>query len=550
MSPSSAEPSSAGPSAARPLTVAAQLTRARRDFADRPALLTPAGWWTFADTGEAADGALAVLAEAGALPGDRIVLALPNSAVLRILEQAVLAAGLVRVAVSPRLHPAEIAAIARDAEARVVCCAPAAVDDVAAAAPSSRVLAFADTADSVHTPDTPDTLRDRRREAPSWPEPAPGDTAMLLYSSGTTGRPKGAVVTHESWVQQTSRALAQLPPIGPGDVVLAAAPMAHFGGSIALDCAVAGAATVTLAHPDPEALLAAVQRHGATVLPLAPVLLSRLVDAAHRAGVSELPTLRAVPYGGSPLSVESLAAAAGLLPGVLHQFYGLAEALAPLSVLSPADHDRAARLLRDADPLARVEGRSLASSAGRWLPGTEARIVAGELQVRGAGVGSGYWRRPELTARAFRDGWFATGDLARFDGDLLHILGRADDLIISGGYNIHPGEVERVLAAADGVADIAVLGMPHPVWGRAVVAAVVLDPEERARYQGEAGRRRLLTALADRARASLADYKKPLDVHILDELPRNAAGKLDRRRLRAELTEATRTERDDNHASA
>lgn len=541
MSPSSAEPSS------RPLTVAAQLARARRDFADRPALLTPAGWWTFADTGEAADGALAVLAEAGALPGDRIVLALPNSAVLRILEQAVLAAGLVRVAVSPRLHPAEIAAIARDAEARVVCCAPAAVDDVAAAAPSSRVLAFADTADSVHTPDT---LRDRRDEAPAWPEPAPGDTAMLLYSSGTTGSPKGAVVTHESWVQQTRRALAQLPPIGPGDVVLAAAPMAHFGGSIALDCAVAGAATVTLARPDPEALLAAVQGHGATVLPLAPVLLSRLVDAARRAGVSGLPTLRAVPYGGSPISVESLAAAADLLPGVLHQFYGLAEALAPLSVLSPADHDRAARLLRDADPHARAAGRSLASSAGRWLPGTEARIVAGELRVRGAGVGSGYWRRPELTARAFRDGWFATGDLARFDGDLLHILGRADDLIISGGYNIHPGEVERVLAAADGVADVAVLGMPHPVWGRAVVAAVVLDPEARARHRGETGRRRLLTALADRARASLADYKKPLDVHILDELPRNAAGKLDRRRLRAELTEATRTERDDNHASA
>jgi acyl-CoA synthetase (AMP-forming)/AMP-acid ligase II len=527
-----------------PRTIADQFARARSLFADERCLLTPGGWWTFDQVGAAADGARALLADAGCAFGDRVVLALPNTAVLRILEQGILTGGLVRVAVSPRLHPLEIAAIAADAEAQAVCCEPGAADEVAAALIDLGAAATVIRCADENAPITPEALSSRAGDAQALPLTSPDDLAMLLYSSGTTGRPKGATVTHASWLSQYRRAMAQLPEIGPGDVVLAVAPMTHFAGSIGIDCMVTGAATVPIAASDPIRTLSAVREHRATVLPLAPVMLTGLVEAAAACEApADVSTLRTIPYGGSPIAPAALEAAARLFPGRLVQFYGLAEALAPLAVLTSADHDEALRLL-DGDEQDRRTARDLLSSAGRWVPRVSSRLASDELHVSGDVVTAGYWRRPVLNERAFRDGWFATGDLVRFDGDRLHVLGRADDLVISGGYNIHPGEVERALAGMPGILDIAVVGLPHPRWGRGVVAAVVLEDGHRELYAGDAGRANLLRALAKRSRASLASYKKPLDVHVLTEIPRNAAGKIDRNKLRERLADAPEREND------
>ncbi|WP_135458789.1 class I adenylate-forming enzyme family protein [Mycobacterium sp. DL99] len=504
-------------------TVAEQFAAVERLHGARRALCSANGsgqWLTFSDVGERARTATALFAEHGAGSGDRVMLVLPNSMILRILERAVLGSGLVRVALSPRLHPREIAAIALDCEARIVCCTNETRNAIATALEEVRWSAALFVCDDQPSPGTvsPASLK-ARPTAPEldWPAPEPDDIAMLMYSSGTTGAPKGAVVTHRSWVAQTNRALDQLPPLGPEDVVLAVAPMTHFGGSIGLDSAVCGAATVTMATFEPQSVLEAIDAFKVTVMPLAPVMLERIARTAVQSHCVPA-RLRVIPYGGSPISREALQLAHRTFPGTLVQFYGLAEALAPLTVLTPDDHSPAhpERL----------------GTAGQICRGVQLRIVDDEIVVRADTVMQKYWNRPELTAEVLSGGWFHTGDLARVDHDgYVHLLGRRTDVIISGGFNVHPAEVERVLAGLDEIREAGVVGLPHHEWGEGVTAAVVLEPASRG-----LDHQRLSDRIAEACAQHIAGYKKPVAVHIVDGLPRNAAGKLDRAALRHRLS--------------
>jgi acyl-CoA synthetase (AMP-forming)/AMP-acid ligase II len=521
-------------------TAAEQVKRAHEAYAPHPALLSPQGWISFAGLGIMAERAAGLMAEGGASFGDRVVLYLENSAILRVLEHSILAAGLVRVALTPRLHPKEVAAITLDSGARLVCCSPESAQAVRAAlmelGSSARVLEFSDSG----TGNTPASIAKRPPAALDWPAPKPSDPAMLMYSSGTTGKPKAAIVTQASWVAHSRRALAELPVIGPGDVVLAVAPMTHFGGSIGLDCAMNGAATVPMSAFRPSEVLPALHRFAVTVLPLAPVMLAGLVDAL-RSGGQQPPPLKAVPYGGSPVSAETLAAAALYFPGALVQFYGLAEALAPLSCLSAADHDSAARALahEPAGEKSRIQeqARHRLESAGHWVDGVEVRLENGQILVRADTVMPGYWNRPELSARVLdAEGWFATGDIAYVDDDgYVHLVDRMNDVIISGGFNIYPGEVERVIARVPGIREAVVLGVPDERWGERVHAVVVLEESMTEKFGGTAGKAELLELIVSACRGELASYKKPLGVDTVDEIPRNAAGKVDRNLLRQRL---------------
>lgn len=502
--------------------------------AGEAALLYEDHWLTFEESAHLAAGIDQILREAGATLGDRVILCMDNSPIARLIDQTLLGCGYVRVALSPRLHPREIAEIAADAEAAVVCCSPQREHEVDAALRAreiaSVVVAFESTAEQ----------RARLRDAAPSPTPttrvSPSGTAMLMYSSGTTGKAKGVVVSQASWIAQTNRALAHLPPITNDDVVVLAAPMAHFAGSIGLDCLVEGARTVMLSLFDPATVMDAVSTHRATVLPLVPTLLARLLDeVGGQPGAAS--SLRSVPYGGSPSSVETLLAAARFLPGVLTQFYGLAEALAPLAVLSAADHDRAAATRSgtpDADAvIARLR------TAGRWVPEIEHREGSqGSIRVRGNVVMDGYWKNPQLSESVLQDGWLTTGDVGRTDADgYLHILGRSSDLIISGGYNVYPREVERVIEDVDGVAEVAVLGLPDARWGEGVHAFVVLAPASPFARR-RSGTAELEEAIRAACLAEIASYKKPVGIHVIDEMPRNPFGKVDRAALRAHASPA------------
>lgn len=566
-------------------TVAAQIRRMYRRFGPRPALYHRGEWIDFDAVDALAARVAARLESRGALAGDRVVIALRNSAALRVLELAALEYGRVRAAVSPRLHPREIAAIVADSGARAVFCSAAEAARIGAAlaeaglAPAliavdeeapleeglleeglleEGALAEGPLTDGLladgppategrGTPGAPGVTaapgRAGHGEGAAGPAVAPGDLAMLLYSSGTTGEPKAATVTHRAWVAQTAYALERLPPIGPGDTVLAVAPMTHFGGSIGLDAMIRGAATVPVHGFEPARVLAAIAEHGVSILPLAPIMLARLALAVEEAG-APTPPLRAIPYGGSPIAIPDIERAARVFPGALVQFYGLAEALAPISVLSAAEHDRALTL-EDPRERARVLG-----SAGRPIPEIDLGWREAELSVRGLTVTGGYWRRPDLNRETLTgDGWFQTGDLARLDDEgLLHIIGRGSQTIISGGFNIHAGEVERVISGVPGVREVAVFGMPHPVWGEGVAAAIV--PTVTVTSAAGPGPRpldpALLAAVLAACEDNLAGYKKPVLLRALPELPRNSSEKIDRRELRRLLNDT----KDEHNAGA
>lgn len=529
-------------------SIADRILGLRDSAPHHPWLATADGsWLTVEQTVGATLDVAERLAGEGAQPGDRIVIALTNSPAFRLLELAALLTGMVRVALTPRLHPREVARIADDCDARVICCDSGRVEAFhdavnerglcSAVAGFDSVFEFDGAAEFSGVDDIPrradDRLLERRGTEP----------AMLLYTSGTTGAPKGASVSHRAWLAQLDLALEQLPPIGPDDRVLAVAPMAHFGGSMALDAALVGASTLTMARFEPVDVLDTVLSAGITVLPLAPIMVAMLAESAPPELVARAARqLRAIPYGGSPLAFSRLVTAARAFPGLLHQYYGLSETLAPVAALRAADHDRAVRLFDDGRL---AEAEAILSSAGVVARGTQVRIdpvgeaaghavgetsEPGRLSVRSPLVTDGYWGpQGELRPATDSEGWFATGDLGSLDAaGRLHLHGRGDDMIISGGFNVIPAEVESVIRTVDGVADVAVVGVPDDRWGQRVHATLVLG--HPARLLDE------VTADIEAAcRSAMAAFKRPLSFDVVPELPRTALDKVDRRALRARL---------------
>ncbi|GIL29896.1 AMP-binding protein [Actinocatenispora comari] len=587
-------------------TLAGLTRRAHERYATAPALLGPAGWRDFADLGAAARRTAYRLARLGLRPGDRVLLALANCAELMVCEHALFGSGLVRVAVSERLHPREIAGIAADCAAALVVCendaaapvrallaagptgteaparaaragteggaAPAGLarEDEGGAAPAGLapedeggapplaagtdragiaapagegtwqpggnggagtvVLSVAEAAE-LAAPGVPDRW-------PDWPLPGVDDLAALMYTSGSTGQPKGAMVSQRGWVAMLRGFWAALPPLGPGDVAVHAAPMSHFGGSVGTAVALRGGASVPVRRFDAAAVLDTVAWHAATVLPSVPTMLKALTEAA--AGRTDLGSLRAIPYGGSGISAPAAARAQQAFGSVLYQCYGLSEALAPVTVLDARDH---------------AAGGDRLASAGRPTPEVEVRIVpvgpepstepgvdgvavpdpgehvsdvdgaVGEVWLRGACVLPGYWGRPAASVAARTpDGWFRTGDIGRIDAaGYLYLVDRISDVIVSGGFTVYPSEVERAIAELPEVADVVVFGVPHERWGEAVAALVVPG----------AGARLSTADVVQACRDRLASYKKPLQVEIADVLPTSSTGKVARRALRA-----------------
>jgi long-chain acyl-CoA synthetase len=352
----------------------------------------------------------------------------------------------------------------------------------------------------------------------------------IAYTSGTTGKPKGVAYTVERWMARLhNHFLAMEYGLGVDDAMLHVGPLTHAAGVYLFPCFLRGARNIVQNRFDPPALLAAIAQHRITHLMLVPTMMGRLVDAIESGAPCDLSSLHRIHYGTAPTPVSLIRRAQAVFGPILRQQYGMTEAVQPLTVLYP--HEHVGDSADGADEPVGSCGRptcnvQIVLRAQDGSPVAQGEV--GEITIAHQGIGKvELWRRPQAMAEAVRDGWFYTGDLARFDPQgYLHIVGRNKEMIISGGFNVYAREVEDALASHPAVLEVAVLGLPDPEWGEIVAAAVVL----------RGGKAISQDALIAHCQTRIAGYKKPRLLAMLHELPRNHAGKVVKDDLRALFT--------------
>jgi len=483
-----------------------------------------ASWATFAARTAAA--AAGLREDFGLSPGDRVAIVMRNRPEYLEAMFAIWHAGLVVVPVNARLHRDEIAYILEDSETAVAVTDPDHADDVeplvgtvtslraAVVAPGERWERIAAT--------SPAPVVDRRQDDPAW----------LFYTSGTTGRPKGATLTTRNLLVMTLSYYADIDPVMPQDCILHVAPLSHGSGLYGLPHVARGAASIVpqSGGVDGDEIAALLRRWPGTSFFAAPSMLKRLAgDPAMSA--ADLSHLKTIIYGGAPMYLADLEDALALFGPRLAQIYGQGETPMTITALSKADHaDRDHPRWRDRMQTVGVARTDVevrvVDDDDRELPPGE----IGEVVVRGDVVMAGYWNQPDATSEALRSAWLHTGDVGSFDVDgYLTLRDRSKDLIISGGMNIYPREVEEALLHHAGVRSVAVVGRPDAEWGETVVAFVVPADDAAPPPADELDR----TCL-DR----IARFKRPRDYRFVDALPTNNYGKVVKRelhdRLRAE----------------
>ena len=478
---------------------------------DRVAIDFDGATTTYRQLDEASEALAAGLLAAGLATGDRVaVLSANHPSHVEVLF-ACAKAGLVLLPLNPRLAPAELAYQLDDAEPAVLAVHPdhAALADAALALTVGRPrrvsLVQGGEAD----------LTTLHGDGPVTAAVADDDVLLLIYTSGTTGRPKGAMLTHAScfW---TNLSLDRTIDVTSTDVVLQVLPQHHVGGWNVQPLLAwwKGARVVLEAAFDPARALRLVAEKGVTTMMGVPA--TYLFMAQEPAFVdTDLTSLRLAVVGGAPIP-EALLRTYHDRGVALVQGYGLTEA-APNVLALPAEHV-ADHLGSAGRPYPHVEV-ALADPLGGWVEGPG----RGELCVRGPNVFAGYWRKPEATARALRDGWLHTGDIAERDADGFHrIVDRTKDMYVSGGENVYPAEVEQVLADHPDVVESAVVGIPDERWGEVGLAVVVPRPGTAPSPE----------ALRTFCRERLAAYKVPRDVRLVAALPRSSVGKVQKTQIR------------------
>ncbi len=495
-----------------------------RKTPDAPMLTEGGVTLTWAEVYRRAKRVSRALAGEGVSAGDRVAFVDRNCIEYFEVFFGCALLGAVSVAVNWRLAPAEMAAIIEDARAPVVLFGSdyaAAVKELSPSVtcvrkwiPLGEFDRWRDGAGPAEVPD------------PGF-EPGPDDVVTQLYTSGTTGLPKGAMISGRNISCILTQA-DQVFRIGSDTVSLVAMPLFHIGGTGWALCGMSrGGHSVILRDMDPAAALRLIEEHRVTEAFVVPAVLMFLL-ATPELATADVSSLRTIFYGASPISEDVLVRSMQALGCDFAQVYGLTETTGAITSLMPSDHDPdgpRARLLRSAGrPFDHIEVRIVDAASGEALPVGE----VGEVWTRSDQNMLGYWGRPEETAAILSDdGWFRTGDAGWMDADgYLFLHDRIKDMIVSGGENIYPAEVENALLAHPAVADAAVIGVPDDRWGETVKAIVVRSPAASEDDEG------LALDIIAATRSRLAHYKCPTSVDFVEALPRNPSGKVLKRELR------------------
>lgn len=493
------------------------LFRQARRLPDKVALHDGETGLTYAELAAAALAVGGDLAAAGVAPGERVGLLLPNVLEFPVAYYGALAAGTVVVPLNTRLTPRELEYIVRDAGLAALVADPAFWTTVEAIRPAlsglKRLLVRGDAAPPGAVP----FARARRAAPLSAPrEPAAGDLAQILYTSGTTGLPKGAMMTHAN-VGFNARSCEHAIGYRESDVTLVAVPLFHVTGlntQLVAVHAVGGTVTL-LAEYRSDRFLARLEADRVTAAVAVPTIFTLLLinPALPR---TDLSSLRLVAYGGAPVAPDTVRQLADALGVEQFNLYGLTETSSLTTVLPSADAFRKLGSVGKPVPGVRVK---IVDDAGRSLPLGE----SAELAVYGPNVVAGYFGKPEATAASIRDGWLFTGDVARLDAEgYVFVVDRKKDMINRGGEKVFCIEVEAVLNAHPAVLESAVVAHPDPIFGEVVKAVCVLRPGKEATPE----------AITGFCRERLAEFKVPRIVRFVPELPRNPGGKVIKPRLR------------------
>jgi long-chain acyl-CoA synthetase len=491
------------------LNLASLLTESAERSPDAPAIRLGEVELSYAELDDRSARLATLLRENGVEQGDRVGVMLPNVPEFPVAYYGVLRAGGVVVPMNVLLKRREIAFYLEDSGARLLLAwhgfaeeARAGAADAGAELVEVEPAVFAATLEELEpSPDVAETAED--------------DVAVLLYTSGTTGKPKGAELTHLNLARNAEISSRTTCEVDAGDVVLGALPLFHsFGQTVGMNASLRVGACLTLVPKfDPGEALATMQRDGVTHFYGVPTMFGALLHHPERERF-DTSALRNCVTGGASMPVEVLRGFEDAFGATVLEGYGLSET-SPVACSNHPDMERKA------------------GSIGTPIEGVEMRLVdesdqpvdqgeVGEIVIRGHNIMKGYWQRPEATAEAMRGGWFHSGDMARTDEDgYFYIVDRKKDLIIRGGYNVYPREVEEVLYEHPKIREAAVLGVPHDEWGEEIGAAVVLhegeelSPEEASAY------------VKDR----IAAYKYPRVVWFLDDLPKGPTGKILKREI-------------------
>ncbi len=491
------------------LNLAETVTRSAERHPDRPALRLGDAELTYAELGDACSRLATMLRDRGMEQGDRVAIMLPNVPQFPIAYYGILRAGGVVVPMNVLLKQREIRFFLEDSGARLLLAWHGFLDEARAGAEtaSTEVVEV--------EPESFSKILTGLEPTPGIADTEEDDTAVILYTSGTTGKPKGAELTHHNLSLNAEIVAETLTEVGPEDIVLGALPQFHsFGQTATLNASLReGACVVMLPRFEPGAALETMQRERVTVFQGVPTMYGAMLHHPGRDDF-DLSSLDNCMTGGAAMPVEVMRGFEQAFGCKILEGYGLSET-SPVACSNHPDRERKPGSI--GQPVRGIEMQIVDEDDNPLPPGEP-----GEVVIRGHNIMKGYWKRPDATAEAMRNGWFHSGDIGRTDEDgYFYIVDRKKDLIIRGGYNVFPREVEEVLYEHPAVLEAAVVGTPDEEMGEEVCAAVVLRPEADASAED----------LQQHVKSQLAAYKYPRRVWFLDELPKGPTGKILKREI-------------------